>query len=52
MTRMAHEETYEEHVAELEQYSEAIHDPETSPQERNELEEAEAAKPLGPDEEI
>ncbi len=49
---MEHEQTYEEHAAELEEYSEAIHDPETTPQERAELEEEEAAKPLGPDEEI
>ncbi|SDP44995.1 hypothetical protein SAMN04515671_4281 [Nakamurella panacisegetis] len=49
---MEHEQTYEEHVAELEEYSEAIHDPAITPEEKAELEKVEAAKPLGPDEEI
>lgn len=49
---MEHDQTYEEHAAELEEYSEAIHDPATTAAERSALEQEEAAKPLGPDEEI
>ena len=50
--RMAHEQTYEEHKEELQAYSDAVHDPDATPEEISELEQAEAEKPLGPDEEI
>ncbi len=49
---MEHEQTYEEHKEELQAYSDAVHDPETTPEERQELEEIEAEKPLGRDQEI
>jgi hypothetical protein len=49
---MAHEQTYEEHKEELQAYSDAVHDPDATPEEISELEQAEAEKPLGPDEEI
>lgn len=49
---MEHEETYEEHKAELQNYSDAVHDPSLTATEREKLEETEAEKPLGPDEEI
>lgn len=49
---MEHEQTYEEHKDELQAYSDAVHDPKATPAEREELEAAEAEKPLGPDEEI
>ena len=44
---MAHEETYEEHKEELQAYSDAVHDPNVTPEEVSELEQAEAEKPLG-----
>ena len=49
---MAHEQTFEEHKEELQAYSDAVHAPDVTPAEVSELEEAEAEKPLGPDEEI
>ncbi len=49
---MEHEQTFEEHKAELQEYSDAVHDPSVTAKEREKLEEAEAEKPLGPDEEI
>ncbi|MET3805388.1 hypothetical protein ABIB25_002389 [Nakamurella sp. UYEF19] len=49
---MEHEQTYEEHKAELQAYSDAVHDPEATPEQLKALEGAEAKKPLGPDLEI
>jgi hypothetical protein len=49
---MANEQTYEEHKEELQAYSDAVHAPDVTPAEIAELEQAEAEKPLGPDEEI
>ncbi len=49
---MEHEQTYEEHKAELQAYSDAVHERDITPEELAELEQAEAEKPLGPDEEI
>ena len=50
--QMAHEQTYEEHKDELQAYSDAVHADDVTPDEVRKLEEAEAEKPLGPDEEI
>lgn len=49
---MEHEQTYEEHKDELQAYSDAVHDPQATPEQVAELEDAEAKKPLGPDLEI
>jgi hypothetical protein len=46
---MAHEETYEEHRDELQAYSDAVHDPNVTPEEVAELEHAEAEKRLPTD---
>jgi hypothetical protein len=50
--RMEREQTFEEHKAELQEYSDAVHDPSTTAKDRKKLQEEEAVKPLGPDEEI